>query len=229
MVVHYIMERFVRATGNHLPDPKAARALLLQIADEVLAEKVPWPDTRRVWRARVGRFADWFLVGEAERREIGHPEGLEVKGALALETPGGAFTLTARADRIDRLQGGGAAIFDYKAGAPPSKLQIELGFNQQLHLQAKILMAGGFERLGALEARIGAYLGLTGSGDGGKQQLVDDLPTQVAAHWAQFEALIAAYDRIETPYISRGRAEKQGFEGDYDHLARRGEWDGSGE
>ncbi len=59
--------------------------------------------------------------------------------------------------------------------------------------------------------------------------MVDDLPAQVAAHWAQFEALIAAYDRAETPYISRGRAEKQQFEGDYDHLARRGEWDGGEE
>ncbi|MCH8168423.1 MAG: PD-(D/E)XK nuclease family protein, partial [Proteobacteria bacterium] len=229
MVMHRIMERFARATADRLPGPEAARALLLGAADAVLAEDVPWPDTRRIWRARIGRFADWFLKGEAERRAMGRPEGLEVKGALALETPGGAFTLTARADRIDRLDGGGAAIFDYKAGAPPSKKQIELGFNQQLHLQAKILLAGGFERLGPLEARIGAYLGLTGSGDGGKEQAIDDLPAEVAAHWARFEALIADYDRVETPYISRGRVEKRGFEGDYDHLARRGEWDGGEE
>ncbi len=90
-------------------------------------------------------------------------------------------------------------------------------------------MAGGFQQLGPLEAKIGAYLGLTGSGDGGKEQVVDDLSAEVAAHWAQFEALIAAYDRAETPYISRGRAEKQQFEGDYDHLARRGEWEGGEE
>ena len=90
-------------------------------------------------------------------------------------------------------------------------------------------MAGGFAELGALEARSGAYLGLTGSGEGGKVRAVEDLSAEVAGHMARLEALIAAYDRIETPYISRGRAEKQGFEGDYDHLARRGEWDGGGE
>jgi RecB family exonuclease len=202
---------------------------MLECADKVLAEDVPWPDMRRVWRARIGRFADWFLKSEAKRRETGRPEGLEVKGALGLETPGGAFTLTAKADRIDRLAAGGAAIYDYKTGAPPSPKQIKLGFNQQLHLQAKILMAGGFEPLGPLEARIGAYLGLTGSGDGGKARVLDDLPAEVAAHWARFVALIAAYDRVETPYISRGRVEKQTFEGDYDHLARRGEWDGGEE
>ncbi|MFQ5567400.1 MAG: PD-(D/E)XK nuclease family protein, partial [Paracoccaceae bacterium] len=228
-VVHRVMERFVKATGDDLPEPGEARELLLEIADAVLAESVPWPDTRRIWRARIGRFADWFLAREAERRTAGRPEGLEVKGALALEAPGGAFILTARADRIDRLAEGGAAIFDYKAGAPPTKKQIDLGFSQQLHLQARILMAGGFERLGPLEARMGAYLGLTGAGDGGKEQAVDDLPAEAAAHWTRFEALIAAYDRAETPYIARGRPLKQDEEGDYDHLARRGEWDGGEE
>jgi hypothetical protein len=80
-----------------------------------------------------------------------------------------------------------------------------------------------------LEARSGAYLGLTGSGDGGKAQAVENLSAEVAAHMERLEALIAAYDRVETPYISRGRAEKQSFEGDYDHLARRGEWEGGEE
>ena len=228
-VVHRIMENFTIATRDRLPEHDEARAVLLECADAVLAEDVPWPDMRRVWRARVGRFADWFLRGEAKRREAGRPDGLEIKGALPLETPGGPFTLTAKADRIDRLADGGAAIFDYKTGEPPSPKQIELGFNQQLHLQAKILLAGGFERLGPVEAKTGAYLGLTGSGDGGKERVVDDLPAEVAAHWVRFKALIAAYDRAETPYISRGRAEMQQFEGDYDHLARRGEWEGGGE
>jgi double-strand break repair protein AddB len=229
MVIHKIMERFAVATPGHLPPPDQARALLLEAADTALAEDVPWPDTRRVWRARVGRFADWFLAGEAERRALGRPEGLEVKGAMPLETARGVFNLTARADRIDRLEGGGAAIFDYKAGAPPSEKQIAQGFNQQLHLQAAILMAGGFAEFGKLEARSGAYLGLTGSGEGGKAQAVQDLSAEVAAHMERLAALIAAYDRLETPYTSRGRAEKQQFEGEYDHLARRGEWEGEGE
>jgi double-strand break repair protein AddB len=225
MVIHRIMERFVAATMGCLPEPEAARALLLEAADAVLAEDVPWPDTRRVWRARIGRFAGWFLAGEAERRALGQPEGLEVKGAMPLATPAGDFTLTARADRIDRLAGGGAAIYDYKAGAPPSEKQITLGFNQQLHLQAAILLAGGFAGVAALEAREGAYLGLTGSSEGGVERRIPNLPDEVAAHMARLEQLIAAYDLAETAYVSRGRPEKRGFAGDYDHLARRGEWE----
>jgi double-strand break repair protein AddB len=229
MVIHRIMERFARATPGPLPPPEDARAALLAAADGVLADDVPWPDTRRVWRARIGRFADWFLAGEAERRAVGQPEGLEVKGALPLTALAGDFTLTARADRIDLLAGGGAAIYDYKAGAPPSEKQIKQGFNQQIHLQAAILLAGGFEGMAALEAREGAYLGLTGSREGGVERRVANLPDEVAAHMARLEELIAAYDRAETAYVSRGRVEKHEFEGDYDHLARRGEWDGNGE
>ncbi len=224
MVVHRIMERFGRETMDDWPGAEAVRAKLMDAADTTLAEDVPWPDTRRIWRARIERFADWFLEGERRRREQGHPEGLEVKGRLTLGAPAGDFELTARADRIDLLNGGGAAIYDYKAGGPPSKDQIDNGFNHQLHLQAAILMAGGFEGMPAIKAVAGAYLGLTGSGDGGKEQAVEDLANEVAEHMARLDALIAAYDRPEQAYTSHGRPMLTTDEGDYDHLARRGEW-----
>ncbi len=227
VVVHAVMQRFTERTGAGLPEPEAARAILLAIADEVLAANVPWPDMRRAWRARIGRFADWFLEREAARRAEGRPGALEVKGVLPVPLPGGhAFALSAKADRIDLLGDGGAAIYDYKTGQPPSRKQIELGFNQQLHLQARILKAGGFEGLGPLETRIGAYLGLTGSGEGGTERRVEDLAAEVEEHWRRFVRLIDAYMRPDTPYLSHGRPEKAGTTGDYDHLARRGEWDG---
>ena len=227
MVMHRIMEKFVRVAMGNLPPRDVAREQLMEAADKVLAADVPWPDTRRIWRARIARFADWFLEGERQRREVGRPEGLEIKGALTLAAPAGEFTLTARADRIDRLNTGGAAIYDYKAGSPPSKSQIEHGFNHQLHLQGAILMAGGFEGIEALEAASGAYLGLTGSGDGGKEQAVADLVGQVSEHMKNLDELLAAYDRPEQPYTSHGRPFLSTSVGDYDHLARRGEWDGS--
>jgi len=230
IVVHEVMERFTRATGGGLPGRAEARRAMLEIAETVLAEAVPWPDMRRAWRARIARFADWFLEREAERRAAGQPEGLEVKGQIRVPLPGGTeFTLSAKADRIDRLADGGAAIYDYKTGAPPTKTQIDLGFNQQLHLQARILMAGGFPDLGPLEARVGAYLGLTGQGTGGKEQDVADLAAEVEAHWDRFLSLMAAYMKAETPFLSHGRPLKAGAACDYDHLARRGEWDGGGE
>ena len=224
-VFHTIMEEFARDTAAALPAPGTARAALMAAADRVLAEAVPEPDLRRVWRARLARVADWFVAAEAERRARARPAALEARGTAVFPAPAGDFTLVAKADRIDLREDGRAEILDYKTGQPPSRPQIAQGFNQQLHLQAAILAAGGFGNLGPREAAAGAFVGLTGAGAGGKVTEIADLAGELADHRARFLALIAAYD-AGAPYISRGRAETLRGEGDYDHLARRDEWEG---
>ncbi|MEM8790590.1 MAG: PD-(D/E)XK nuclease family protein [Pseudomonadota bacterium] len=222
ILIHRILETFGRETPGDLP-PDAAEQLD-RITDEVLSAAIASPSLRRIWRARVGRFSEWFLQEEAQRRAHGKPLGFEVSGQLDLKMPPN-HKVTAVADRIDKLNGGGAAIYDYKAGAPPSQKQIDLGFNQQLHLQAAIVAAGGFKGIPAVEARQGAYIGLTGSGDGGQCREVEDLSAKVEAHLAQVADLLATYARAETPYPPRIGMEKRTDRSDYDHLARFGEWE----
>ena len=226
-LVHEIMQRFTERTPAW-PGVEAARAVLMQAADEVLADEVPWPDLQRAWAARIGRFADWFVAGEAARREGSRPLGCEVHGRMRLDLPGGPFEITARADRIDRLQDGRAAIYDYKTGQPPSKKQVETGFAQQIHLQAAMLAQGGFDGLPAMETACGAYIGLTGAGDGGRLTEVETAPDQLALDLARTAELLSAYD-AGAPYISLGRTETVRRGGDYDHLARRAEWWGGDE
>jgi len=230
MVFHAILQRFVAVTREGLPDPDAARATLLEVADAVLAETVPEADLRAIWRARLLRFADWFLEGEAGRRARAVPLALEARGSMEIGAPLGPFTLSARADRIDRRHDGMAEIYDYKSGAPPTGPQIAAGLNHQLHLQAAILAAGGFEGLDALETARGAYLGLTGSIDGGKTVAIDGLSETLSEYRAKLLSLIAAYD-AGAPYVARGMPEHEGSKvpGDYDHLARRAEWEGEEE
>lgn len=228
MLIHSVLERFIRETQNGLPDAEAAAAALLCAADAVLRETLPWPDLRRLWKARIARAADWFLAGERARREVGRPAGLEVKGEMTLSAPGGPFTLRARADRIDRLASGGAAVFDYKSGSAPTKPQIQSGFSQQLHLQAAILAAGGFDGLPKLTAESGAYLAVNGNGEGGSEQAVAGLADEVAKHMENLRQLLESYD-AGRPYVSRERVERSDQSLDYDHLARRAEWDGTGQ
>ncbi|MEM0944277.1 MAG: PD-(D/E)XK nuclease family protein, partial [Pseudomonadota bacterium] len=221
IVIHRLMERFTRATEAGLPpDPLP---LFLETADETLAEAVPFPELRRIWRARIARFAPWFLAGEATRRQNVTRIEVETKGVMTLATPPG-FEVTARADRID-LRPEGAAIYDYKAGDPPSKGKIEAGFNQQLHLQAAILEAGGFADLPAATAATGVYMGLTGRGPGGAQVAVKALSKAVEEHSAQLKTLLVAYADPDQGYSSRARVELSTDQGDYDHLARFGEWE----
>src|SRR5262249_59347264 len=54
------------------------------------------------------------------------------------------FTLTARADRIERRDDGSYAILDYKTGQPPTDPQVRSGLAPQLTLEAAILREGGF-------------------------------------------------------------------------------------
>src|SRR5690606_1937982 len=119
-LVHEIMQRFTERTSPGWPGSDAAREVLMEAADEALARDVPWPDLRRAWRARIERFADWFIAAEEARRAEAVPVAAEIFGGIRLDLPGGPFEIVAKADRIDRLRDGGAAIYDYKTGRPPT-------------------------------------------------------------------------------------------------------------
>ena len=62
-VMHEIMEAFTLATPDW-PGRITAKAILIETADTILSQQVPQPDLRRVWLARIGRFADWFVENE---------------------------------------------------------------------------------------------------------------------------------------------------------------------
>lgn len=222
-VLHRIFERFVDETGTAWPDEPAAQ--LLATAERVLAETVPWPDLRRIWRARIARVAPWFAAEEARRRAAWVPLGLEVPGRLALETASGEVEITARADRIDQAAAGAlprpAAVYDYKSGRPPSASQIRKGRNQQLHIQAAILAAGGFDGIPAGPAAEGAYIGLAGS-----DTAVGALSEEVEAHMGRVAELLGAF-LGKVPFVARARPDLAHSEGAYDHLSRRAEWDRS--
>src|SRR5207244_11138937 len=60
-----------------------------------------------------------------------------------------SFTLSARADRIERRSDGSYAILDYKTGQPPTGKQVRMGLSPQLTLEAAILREGGFDAIDA--------------------------------------------------------------------------------
>ena len=222
-VMHAIMEHFAHETRNW-PGRAEAKRILLQTADVVLAAQMPQADLRRVWRARILRFAEWFITQEDERRMAGTPEEMEVEGQITLDLPNGPLTIRAKADRIDRLSDGSAAIYDYKTGIPPTEKQIGV-YNHQLHLQAAILAAGGFRNLPSMQATEGAYIGLTGSGDGGKETRPEDLVAEMPTVMERLLEMLSKYD-TGAPWTALGRPHLQAFESDYDHLSRRDEWSG---
>jgi RecB family exonuclease len=224
IALHGVVEQFVTAWPETLPDE--ARAALLHVAEEVLAQEVPWPALQRIWLARLARISGWFVAGETERRKLGRVLAQEVSGTRPIEDLG--FTLTAKADRIDCSDDGRLLIYDYKSGAPPSAKEMEF-FKKQLQLEAAIAAEGGFDSVPAAQTARLEYVGLSGaslssSGKAAQEETSAEMTQKV---WAELRELIAAYRDPAKGFPARPRMQKMGFAYEYDHLARLGEWEES--
>jgi ATP-dependent helicase/nuclease subunit B len=134
--------------------------------------------------------------------------------------------LTAKADRIDELAGGGAAILDYKTGGLPEKKWMLAYLTPQLPLEGAILAAGGFEGLPVLEPEELIYLRLSGGAKGGEEKRFEGVMAADAR--ARVAQRIAWFDDPATPYHSRVAPHSAKAIGDYDHLARVREWSPAG-
>lgn len=237
--VHDAMRRFAERFADGLPaDRMEALAALMEEGAAALRRAVgperanPAPHT--FWRARFEEAAAWFIDWEYERRAAGAAPVLwEARGRLALDDTGLGFTLTARADRIDRLATGGCAVLDYKTGRAPSDKEVAAGFAPQLPLEGVILQAGGFEGVTAARAEALLYVRLNGGRKAGEECAVtggaNSAGECIAAALAGLKALIAQYHDPRTPFLSRPHVQFLGQASEYDHLARVKEWSAGGE
>ena len=178
--------------------------------------------------------AEWVAALERERRADGREIIVEASGELSLNLPGGRFTVTAKADRIEIDPAGFGHILDYKTGSAPSAKMVRTGFSPQLTLTAAILTGGGFPSLGRPEPGDLTYLSVTGRKPAGRVE------TRATAGEESAEAaskaldglakLIGRYDDPAQPYLSRSAPQfVHMYVSDYDHLARVFEWSTSGE
>ncbi|GIS13268.1 MAG: hypothetical protein CM15mP115_24190 [Alphaproteobacteria bacterium] len=103
------------------------------------------PTIRHFWWPAFETIAAWFIETETRRRAGIETSHAEVEGSIDLAAPAGDVTFGARADRIDRLAGGGLAVLDYKTGETPSKAKVAGRRRTQLLVEAVIAAHGGFE------------------------------------------------------------------------------------
>lgn len=216
-VLHEILEGFIRETLAH-PD-HCTYATLMQHAETVLAQNVPWAEARALWLARLERVADWFIDTEAQRRALAHPVAFEASGRATLPDLG--FTLSAKADRLDLDDLGRLHIYDYKTGAPPSTRE-QASFDKQLLLEVAIAERAGFVEMGPTRVARAVFIGLGSP----PKELAAPLDTEPPEKiWSEFHALISAYFDPDMGYTARRAPRNADEDGDYDQLARYGEWD----
>jgi ATP-dependent helicase/nuclease subunit B len=222
--LHDVLNRFVTLYPNQLP-PDAER-VLIDLGRERFGMLADDSGFWRYWLPRFDRIARWLVRHEAEWRESARPFRTEAKGRLTLPGPAGPFTLTARADRIDRLKAGGMAIIDYKSGGQWGEKAMKDARLPQLPLEAIILDQGGFDGTEEAQTEWLAYWKLTGGMEEGKPTAIAGDDVRVAAEIAAngLLALIEAYDDPATPYLSLPDPERAPAYQDYAQLARVQEW-----
>ncbi|MEQ1577272.1 MAG: double-strand break repair protein AddB [Hyphomicrobium sp.] len=231
-MIHEALSRFVKSYPKALP--ANTKDVVLGFAREVLDEYAAHPRVAAFWVPRFERFAEWFADTEPARRQGIEQAVSETKGTLIFEAPGGAFQLTARADRID-VSANGLVITDYKTGNIPGDKKVVSGFAPQLPLEAAIAMSetleAGFEHVPKLPVVGLRYIKASGGEPPGDERDVKsgDIVALASAQLEGLKKLVFEFDKPETPYSPQRRAR---FSYDYDdfaHLARVAEWSAGGE
>jgi ATP-dependent helicase/nuclease subunit B len=220
IVIHRALERFVKAHGGDLPDDAEQR--LLALGRELFEDFSHRPQIMALWWPRFEQIARWVI----EREHVRRPDSIEIHAEVSglLELPGG-FRLRARADRIERHPDGRVTVIDYKTGALPKPQEVAAGLAPQLPLEAAMVAAGAFAGIGAAGVAGLLFWRLKGDESGGEEKAAS--PREAAALGAEALAglsrLVAHYQQPQTAYRARPKPEVA-RRGDYDHLARRGEW-----
>ena len=217
--VHKALERFAK-DGDDKSADWLMRALTLEM--QTLGYE---PHSFARHGVRLREMAEWLVGWRAGRRTEGWRLSVtEEKGELRFKTGEDTFTLSGIPDRIEKAAEQ-YAVFDFKTGTPSSPAVIEAGFDPQLPLLSAMLQRGAFgDRGDATElkyikpnARDPKKRELSGC----KKKTVEEV---TADAFDELQKLIARFDDLDSAYYSQPRAQYTNPYGDFDHLARRGEW-----
>lgn len=224
----------LHAAMAELPDDLVGEALGTAFAASaetaLLAHGLP-RQALAVERPALAKIARWLAVWSQRWSDAGWGVAArEVSGTLTVDAPGGAFTLSARADRID-IGPAGTAVLDYKTGNPPTRSQVESGLEPQVSLEGVIAAQGGFDGIKPDHIAALTYIRLGGPAGGHELMIGEGDTAQELSKTALdgLERLIAIFDDPATPYVSHKLPLKRDDRGDYDQLARRGEWSRAGD
>ncbi|KPQ06925.1 MAG: double-strand break repair protein AddB [Rhodobacteraceae bacterium HLUCCA12] len=211
--LHRVFEAYVQSLQ---PGEAGTAAQFLAIAETILTEEVPWAASRIQWLARLARVAQPFVDWHAA--QPGTPVVTESTGTLDLRDP--LFRLTGKPDRIDALESGAVRIFDYKTGTPPSDRE-QAHFDKQLILLAIMAEDGAFSDLGPVRVDQAAFIGV---GAEFKCQDADVSAPALSEHRQRLAQLLRTYLDPGQGFIARRALKKDTDTGQYDQLARLGEW-----
>jgi len=222
--IHTALERFIKEHQKSVV--VGDKDKLLQYGREALIEMHIADEVKAYWWPRFEKVAEMFIEQEIDHRKNASPFATETMGKIKLDVD---FTVTAKADRIDKLESGAYAIIDYKSGYTPSNPQVQAGYAPQLPLEGLILQEGGFNGIEAGKVEELIYWKVTGGGetpveikpvkpkDMSIEELIEDTKQGVTK-------LVEYFYQDTSTYISYPRMDGKSRYNDYEHLSRIKEW-----
>jgi len=230
-VIHEAIGNFTRRFAAVLPAHPEKE--LIALGRQSFAHLEDYPEANAFWWPRFLRIVAWFTDWERRRRPALASVHAEIRGELKIVLGCTTFSLSARADRIERRRDGAYAILDYKTGQPPTEPQVRTGLAPQLTLEAAILRGGGFAEIPSGSVAELTYVRLRGGEPAGEIKNIDFKDKGTPDSFADITKAkltgIAAKFLIDgEPYRSLVHPMWQKHYGEYDHLARVKEWASSG-
>ncbi|MBP3687472.1 MAG: PD-(D/E)XK nuclease family protein [Alphaproteobacteria bacterium] len=217
-LIHGIIEEFNNLYPAELP--QNALEILLDIGKKHFVEQGIDKELEAFWFPKFENTARWLVEQEDGYRELVKQVHNEVSGEICYNLPGGAFTFTAKADRVDLMKDGSLNIVDYKTGKIPSKKQVMSGHAMQLLLEGLIALKGRFAGISNADVTQLIYwqLGSNSLEIPAKEQDILEKSEEYLLK------LASTFDFETTPYYSRPVPKFVSKNKDYEHLARIKEW-----
>lgn len=224
--LHKALEKFMSLP----PNTPNSLDFLLDLGNQCMDQEGLNVAEKEFYQPKFKRSASFFLDQQNQIQPLIKKTILEQTGKITFDLEGGAFTLTAKADRIDLLKDGTATIIDYKTGSPPSKSEITAGYAPQLPLEGLILKRDGFNSISAKNISSLSFWHLSGKEQGDEIVSVlsskskDTIETLIQKTEDGLITLINAFDHEQTPYYANPIPAKAPKYDDYKHLSREQEW-----
>ncbi len=199
--VHYALDIFNKSSEN-----------LLEIWERIM--NVKNPIATKIWTPRFKKIAAWISEYEAKIRKT-HSVETEIKFSAEI---GEEFTLTAKADRIERsLSGNEVNIIDFKTGSIPTQIDIKNGFSPQLTLEAFLVKQNSpstnIDNILYIQLGSGKKIGYTTKVHGDINEILETTKRGM-------EKLVATYMDPSTPYLVCPKPEKSPAYNEFEHLER---------
>ena len=225
--VHSALQRFEENREGQLQD---RNWLLSLMKEEFELAGVPESRIKQLWAVR-RQACDGYLKWRREQAD--KTVGIECYGSWNFRLSNGTdFKITGQADRIDQLDDGTLAIYDFKTGDPPSEAQISAGLEQQMPLLALIAREGELGDLARYEVsrlgyiKVGTKFAVKILGESGRSPLTGVPVSEMIAETRKgLIKLLGSYlGTDKQAFLSAPRVKWLTNDFGFNRLARRDEW-----